>query len=289
MTNEEIVKKIRLGINVTDNMALLYNQNKGLIFSIAKKYSSYLPVDDLTQEGYLALYNAVNNYESDLEVKFSTYAIYWIRNAMQKCIENQAFLFHIPRELNHKINLYKSVIHSYEMNLGRKPTDAELCTHLGINKNRLTSVKGFIEHALNTSSLDAPINDESLTELGDTIPSNENFEEAILDTYEKQALAELWKIVKDNTNELENRIIELKYKQNKTVKEIANILNVSESFVRQGEIKAMKKLRKTRLLQLFRDKFDSLGSLPVQSGLQSFNHTWTSSTERSALKLYDIK
>ena len=99
MSNEELVKLIQQGINTADNLQLLYDQNKGLIHSMANGLQAYVEIEDLMQEGFIGLYEAVKRYESDKEVKFMSYAPHWIRNAMMCCIERQSGTVTAPRHL----------------------------------------------------------------------------------------------------------------------------------------------------------------------------------------------
>lgn len=80
MTNEELAVRIKAGLDVTENMLDLWQQNKRFIYKIAKKYSGHAELEDLEQEGYLALYDAVDGFDPSKGVRFLTYASYWISN-----------------------------------------------------------------------------------------------------------------------------------------------------------------------------------------------------------------
>ena len=88
MTNEQLAARIRAGENVGNNMAVLYDQVKDFIHAMAYKYHGQGELEDLEQEGFLALYDAIDHYEADQGVKFLTYASHWIRQRMQKYIQN---------------------------------------------------------------------------------------------------------------------------------------------------------------------------------------------------------
>lgn len=87
MTNEQIVTEIRNGYSVTDNMQLLYERNLPLIKQIIKKYAAYEPMEDLSQESYFGLVEAVQHYESSKNVRFMTYAEYWVKQSVQRYLE----------------------------------------------------------------------------------------------------------------------------------------------------------------------------------------------------------
>lgn len=88
MENEELVIRIQAGENVSENMELLYSQIQGYIWSIAWRYRDTGEMEDLMQEGYLALYPAIENYDPAAGCKFLTYASRWIRQGMQRYLQN---------------------------------------------------------------------------------------------------------------------------------------------------------------------------------------------------------
>ena len=96
MTNEQIVEKIRCGYSVTDNMQLLYEKNMPLIKRIVKPYTAYENMEDLLQEAYFGLWEAVQHYETSENVLFMTYAGYWLRQVIQRYIENCGSVIRIP-------------------------------------------------------------------------------------------------------------------------------------------------------------------------------------------------
>ena len=96
VTNEQLVALIRAGENEADNMLKLWNRNKGFVFKTAKKYSGYAEMDDLMQEGYLGLSEAVRYYDAEKGVPFINYAALWIRQAMQRYIDNSGNVVRIP-------------------------------------------------------------------------------------------------------------------------------------------------------------------------------------------------
>ena len=92
MTNEELVIRIKAGDNVPENMLQLWRQTKGFVYLVARRYQGQADMDDLGQEGYLALYDAVNGYEADLGYKFLTYAENWIKRRMVRYIQNSGMI-----------------------------------------------------------------------------------------------------------------------------------------------------------------------------------------------------
>ena len=96
MTNEQIVSEIRNGYSVTDYMQLLYESNLPLIKKFIKPYAAYEPMEDLLQESYFGLWEAVQHYETSANVRFMTYAEYWIRQSVQRYLEKCGSTVRIP-------------------------------------------------------------------------------------------------------------------------------------------------------------------------------------------------
>lgn len=102
--NEELVKQIQAGINVSSNLEQLYLKNRPFIYNTAMKYSKQAEIDDLMQEGYLGLQKATSMYNSDSDAKFITYAGYWIRQSIQRYCENCGNVKRIPVHLLSKLH-----------------------------------------------------------------------------------------------------------------------------------------------------------------------------------------
>ncbi|WP_066714953.1 sigma-70 family RNA polymerase sigma factor [Clostridium sp. Marseille-P299] len=288
MTNEELVQQIQQGINTVDNLTLLYKQNEYYIYKIARKYSGYIELDDLMQEGYIGMYEAVKRYEGDQEVKFITYAAYWIRNAMECCIERQGYTVRHSRDMKQKINRYNKLVNVFELQYGRKPTDEELCKGLGIGLESLDNLKEYIYSFYNLSSLDIAVQDEDNdTTIGETVADNQDIEKEVLDRIMDQERKSIWGIVEKHTSEYENKVIKLRYLNNMTMRAVGELLGVSGQAIRQVEVSGLRKLRRPSLRKMLQNKYDIVESMAYRGSVSSFNYTWTSSTERAALKLIE--
>ena len=126
MTNEQIVEKIRNGYSVTDNMQWLYEKNMPLIKCILKPYTAYESIEDLLQEAYFGLWEAVQHYETSENVLFMTYAGYWIKQAVMRYIENCGSVVRIPTATRQKISRYKKTVERLLQEQSRVPTDKEI-------------------------------------------------------------------------------------------------------------------------------------------------------------------
>lgn len=139
MTNEQLAARIRSGENVGNNMAALYDQVKDFIHAMAYKYHGQGELEDLEQEGFLALYDAIDHYEADQGVKFLTYASHWIRQRMQKYIQNTGSPLRLSAGRQEAIRKYRKFCTEFQAEQGCKPTEAELCRSLWLT---LETVKG---------------------------------------------------------------------------------------------------------------------------------------------------
>lgn len=285
MSNEELVEQIQKGINVSVNMEQLYLQNKGVIYKIARRYSNYVNIEDLMQEGYIGLHEAVSKYSSDREVKFITYASFWLQRAMESCLERQGGVVRAPRDLNQMITKYKRAVNSVEKQTGKEPSDKELCLSLGISQISLNNVKWYISCFSNLESLEEAILDTEGLTLCDAIPGNDDVENEVINKIVHNDISDLWNIVDMNTNAQEYEVICLRYRNNMTLQAIGDKLGITREGVRKIENKCLRKLRVPRIRRLLEDDFDLVESMAYRGSVSIFKNTWTSSTERAALKL----
>lgn len=113
MTNEELVEQIQSGVNITENMYQLYEQNKGMIYKTAKRFVWGAPLEDLTQEAYIALCKAVKNYSDKQEYKFITYYMMTLSRHFKRYIENSGRVIRVPVHKQEQIWKYNQVSSAY--------------------------------------------------------------------------------------------------------------------------------------------------------------------------------
>ena len=119
MTNEQLVIRIKAGENADDNMETLYSQVRSFIHAMAWKYRGSGEVDDLEQEGYLALYPAIAGYDPDQKVKFLTYAEYWIRLYMKRYLQTNGSCLRLPVNCQEKVRQYEKFCTDFAVREGR--------------------------------------------------------------------------------------------------------------------------------------------------------------------------
>lgn len=291
MTNEQLAVRIRAGENVGDNMAILYDQVKDFIHAMAYKYHGQGELEDLEQEGFLALYDAIDHYEADQGVKFLTYASHWIRQRMQKYIQNTGSPLRLSAGRQKAIRKYRKFCTEFQTEQGRKPTEAELCRSLWLTLEQLREIQ-YDACMTAVKSLDAPIKGaegEEDTTLGELAASATDPCEELLDRLEQEELCSiLWQCV-DGLPGKQPDVIRSRYKDNMTMKQCGQFCGISEAEVRKQQLKALRSLRSGENAKKLRpflpgDAWIYSGAL-IGNGVERFNHTWTSSTERVAMEL----
>lgn len=289
VTNEELVGRIQDGEAVSENLAILYEQNMGFIKKIARKFSHIDQEDDLLQEGFFGLYQAVKKYDIRHEVKFLTYAEHWIKQSMARYSESAARNVRIPANLQWNVYQYNAIIKEYKREFNRKPHSFELKKRLGVSGEQLTRIKEAA-CSLREVSLNAILGgkDGDLT-LEDTIESPENIEDAVIDSiYTEKLKKDVWEFVGQACDQEEQEVIELKYCRNATLKCISESMGNTVNRVRQTEDRALKKLRSGPGSRNFRMKYENEICKAYRSNLTSFKISGTSSTERVAIELYEL-
>lgn len=291
MTNEQLAVRIRAGENVGDNMAILYDQVKDFIHAMAYKYHGQGELEDLEQEGFLALYDAIDHYEADQGVKFLTYASHWIRQRMQKYIQNTGSPLRLSAGRQEAIRKYRKFCTEFQAEQGCKPTEAELCRSLWLTLEQLREIQ-YDACMTAVKSLDAPIKGaegEEDTTLGELAASAADPCQKLLDRLEQEELCSvLWQCV-DSLPGKQPDVIRSRYKGNMTMKQCGQFCGISEAEARKQQLKALRSLRtgkNAKLLYPFvlEDERIYSGAL-IGNGVERFNHTWTSSTERVAMEL----
>ena len=291
MTNEQLAARIRAGENVGNNMAVLYDQVKDFIHAMAYKYHGQGELEDLEQEGFLALYDAIDHYEADQGVKFLTYASHWIRQRMQKYIQNTGSPLRLSAGRQKAIRKYRKFCTEFQTEQGRKPTEAELCRSLWLTLEQLREIQ-YDACMTAVKSLDAPIKGaegEEDTTLGELAASATDPCEELLDRLEQEELCSiLWQCV-DGLPGKQPDVIRSRYKDNMTMKQCGQFCGISEAEVRKQQLKALRSLRSGENAKKLRpflpgDAWIYSGAL-IGNGVDHFNQTWTSSTERVALEL----
>lgn len=286
MTNEQLAIRIKAGIDVADNMLQLWQQNRGFIHKIVNQYKTYVEEEDLEQEGYLGLSAAVEHYNSDEGVTFLHYASFWIKQYMSRYIKSNGTI-RLPEFMQGRIREYNKMVQKWQQNYHRKPTDEEICHFLDINWEMLENLRKAAQMA-QIGSLDVPVGEEGDCSMYDLLPSAMDEEEQTLEKIQHEQLCTvLWPLV-DALPGQQPQVIRARYQERRTLADIAKEKGVTLDAIRQQEAKGLRELRKpskSKQLRPFLPDDDRIYSRALQgNGVGSFNRTWTSSTERVALR-----
>ena len=219
--------------------------NLRLVVSLAKHYTGRgVPIMDLIQEGNMGLMHAAEKYDHTKENRFSTYAAWWIKEAMQRAIDQQSREIRVPVHVAENMKRVQKAARDLQQSLGRDATPAEIAQKLGDKTEE--EVKDIISYLQSPVSLESPVGEDGEDSLGDLVEDRTETtpEEAMNILARQEEVQELL----GNLTEREQQVIRLRYglgeESPRTLEEIGSMLGVTRERVRQIEARAMEKLRK---------------------------------------------
>jgi RNA polymerase primary sigma factor len=218
--------------------------NLRLVIGTAKQYSgSGLPFDDLIQEGNVGLIEAVERFDPTRGTRFSTYAMWWIKQAIQRAVTNKGRTVRLPAHIADQLRVMRRASRALESRLSREPTDRELAKQMGIGTRAVRRLQRWQRRVL---SLNMPVGEEGESELADFVEDRQapSLEELLHDQQLRRQVREL---ISARLSPREQRILSLRFgldgNERQTLEEVAEDMGVTRERIRQIERRALRRLR----------------------------------------------
>lgn len=250
----ELAKKIEEGDQ--DAKTQLINANLRLVVSIAKRHVGRgMQFLDLIQEGNLGLMKAVDKFDYKKGFKFSTYATWWIRQAITRSLADQARTIRIPVHMVETINKLTKISRTLLQQLGREPTQAEIAEAMGISESKVAAIQKIAQDPV---SLETPIGEEDDSHLGDFIEDKNTASQ--LEIAESTMLKDEIESILSTLAPREAMVLILRYglrdNRPRTLEEVGKVFNVTRERIRQIEAKALRRLKHPNKIKRLKDFMD---------------------------------
>lgn len=272
MDNEQLVAAIkRCGYTTKDEKDLryvLFEENLSLIKKFVDPYISLRNnEEDLMQEAFLGLIAAIDNYDESREVRFMTFARWYIVDAVRKYVKSMS-CFYVPSNYYTKVSQYQNAKAELFQKKGYDASDDEIAEYSGLSRKEINMVKRIL---LGAASLDALIGENGKDSLEDMIPNSVCVESEVLDKVAaEQASRTVWQIVEERTNAEQYNIVTMYYKAGLTLPQIAAQTGLSVERTRRIKNDGMRRLRMSKKLHQLAGDMEILDSGAYRCGMSKF-------------------
>lgn len=253
LNEAEVAHMQRLVLDGQNAREHLGRANTRLVVSIAKRYMGQgLPFPDLIQEGNVGLMRAVDKYDYKRGNRFSTYATWWIRQAITRALAQKTRTIRIPLHMTERIRQMYRTAQTLEQNLGRRPSPEEIAREMKLPTDNIRSMMDASQHAI---ALERPVGDDGDSEFGDFIEDQDS--PSPVEAATQHLLQETIEEVLSELTPRQSHILRLRFGlgggEPHTLEEIANKFGLSRERIRQLEKEALRRLRHPRLAHNLRD------------------------------------
>lgn len=288
MLNEQLAARIQAGIDEAENMLQLWQQNEPFIRMMGRRFAGQgkAELDDLMQEGYIALCEAVRHFDSEQAVPFINYAAFWIKQGMKRYIENCCGTVRIPTHARDWVRRYGKIVAEYCKYYGSDPEDDVLCALLNISREKLQAVRKSA-HMGKICSLNEPLGQEDGDlNMEEFIASEEDLEGETVRRLDYQNMKEmLWEAV-EGLEEKQAEVIRCRFLDHKTLRETGELIGITKDAVVHQQNNALRLLGQPGRCRKYRGYYEEYlaASCYHHVGLEAFSRTWTSEVEREAMR-----
>jgi RNA polymerase sigma factor (sigma-70 family) len=287
MSNEDIIQRIQQGERTQENLTLLWTSNSGLTHKVLNRYRGLADLEDLQQEAFLALVKAVKYFDMAAGYKFTTFYPLVLQQHISRYLQQSALVI-VPQDIRKLKARYNKSLAELSQELKREPTRREVAEYMNVS---LEELEDMLFKTAEPSSLDAPVsNADDDVILQDTLKADYSLENDITDNlYHNELKTQIWGILARNLSEREYYIIEQYFKNDKTLADIAQELDLSSERVRQIENASFQKLRRSKAGRELERLCEESNSMLFRGSCQTFKQTGSSIVERVALKILAIQ
>ena len=300
MTNEQLIEQIRTGQGTKEAIEKLYLQNQGIVWKTAREIAGKFAdsesrrkdlQQELMQEAYFGLLEAVNRWEPDRGSLFISYALYWIRLSMTRYCYTAINSVYVPESRQTQIRKYKRLISEYRKQTGRELPDKEAARIMKIDLSTIESIKEAAQ-IMKPTSIDQTIKTDSdnKTTIAETIKDSRNQYDDLIDDLTRQELAAvIWPMV-DSLPQQQAYIIRQYYQCGKSISEISKETGKAISNLhgaRRNGLDSLKYHKQRAKLKSFYER--DCYSHGIRGGLQNWRHSFTSATEKTAIELMEME